>query len=109
MKYTCLNCNKVFSQKSNYDAHNNRKMPCNTTNDVKNILNNFPPNSAKFRQIPPNSAKLIQFTDILLTNKIIEPSLTYNNCHKCTFCYKTFTRKDSLIKHLNTQTHLISP
>jgi len=29
VKYTCPKCDKIFDKKSNYDAHMNKKKPCN--------------------------------------------------------------------------------
>ena len=40
-KYECTLCKRVFPQKSNFDAHLNRKTPCNSTSsplDVKQII-----------------------------------------------------------------------
>ena len=39
-KYCCLNCLKDFSQKSHYDRHKNRKIPCaNTMQTVNEMIN----------------------------------------------------------------------
>ena len=61
MKYKCNLCNKNFSQKSNYDAHKNRKYQCVVLND--DIINsaNLPPNPAN---LPPNPANLLQIPPI---------------------------------------------
>jgi hypothetical protein len=68
MKYKCLKCNKEFSQKSNYDAHNNRKIPCVDLNEVIISSANLPPNPAI---LPQNTANLTpNSTNILLTNLI---------------------------------------
>ena len=57
MKYICDTCNKVFSQKSNYDYHINRKYKCSLKEDVNNLKLNIPPSSTKtppkYHQIPP--------------------------------------------------------
>ena len=112
MKYKCFKCNKEFKQKGHYDAHNNRKIPCVVNNDIHNVNNilpqntaNLPPNSAKIpsnsAKIPPNSTILTQKLKIIASENTIEDDLNKNNSFECNFCYKVFTRKDSLNKHID--------
>ena len=36
--YKCEKCNKEFNQKCNYVSHINKKNPCISTNEEKNII-----------------------------------------------------------------------
>lgn len=38
VKYSCQRCGKGFTQKSHYDSHNKRKIPCETIIDKINII-----------------------------------------------------------------------
>ncbi len=91
VNYICPKCNKEFNKKCNYVDHTeNKKNAC----DKSDFL--VPPNSAK---PPPKSANFKpDFMDFLLK----EPEQP-NNDNKCicTYCEKSFTRIDSLKKHLN--------
>ena len=40
MIYTCEDCEKKFSQKSHYDSHKNRKIPCKKKCD-KNFITQY--------------------------------------------------------------------
>ena len=85
VNYICPTCDREFNKKSNYDKHTlTKKKPCDKSNFI------VTPKSAK---APPESANII---DILIK----EPIASNNNC-VCTYCEKTFTRIDSLKKHLN--------
>ena len=90
VNYICPKCNKVFNRKSNYDNHTlNKKNPCDKSNFI------VPPNSAK---PPPKSANFKpDFIEHLL-KETLQPN-NDNNCI-CTYCEKSFTRIDSLKKHL---------
>ena len=99
VNYTCPRCGYTINIKKKYENHLRRKKLCeNIISDdnleseylkynIKEKINeNDKLNSAKSRQIPPNSAKSRQ-----------------NQCifYECEYCEKSFTRKDSLIKHQN--------
>jgi hypothetical protein len=106
MKYICNSCNKVFTQKSNYDYHINRKYKCRSSDDTNNLINQnssiFTPNSSVFPPktsvFPPNSSKnKTNLSDLPLdANNDINNSLF---C--CQFCNKSFSRKDNLVRHEN--------
>jgi len=112
MLYECSKCYKKFNQKSHYEYHINRKYPCTPLSlPTKN-----PPNPAKSppkayqtpTKIPPNPAKIPpNLTNFQLNlsedinNKIIllEPSNIVSPL-QCKYCYKTFSRTDTLKKHI---------
>ena len=87
VNYICPKCNKIFNRKSSYDNHTlNKKKPC----DKSDFL--VPPKSAK---APPKSANFIDF--------LFKEPVQLNNDNECvcSYCEKSFTRIDSLKKHLN--------
>lgn len=91
--HICILCNKVFNRKSNYDYHvENKKKPCIPT------IKNDPPESAN------NIDMLIKDEILTKDNVLIEElkeSLVNTNNYVCVYCDKTFTRVDSLKKHVN--------
>ena len=109
--YKCINCNKEFNRKCNYDYHiENKKKPCIQTNNiVPPISSNNPPISSN--NPPISSTNLIndeQKDDIcniidLLFKKTVVNELN-NDINKnfiCIYCEKTFTRIDNLQRHQN--------
>jgi uncharacterized coiled-coil DUF342 family protein len=92
MRYTCSLCNKEFSQKSNYDAHNNKKFKCN----IKVVNKDVNDNIHNATEIPPNTTKIPPNT----TNKIISNITSEISCN---YCNKIFTRKDALTRHINNR------
>ena len=70
-EYTCERCLKVFSQKSHYNKHMNRKRPCqNTKNTLENVVERILTNT-----IEPNQPD----TPI---NEPPKVSITINKCDK---------------------------
>ena len=70
-EYTCDRCLKVFSQKSHYDKHMDRKRPCqNTNNTLENVVERILTNT-----IEPNQPDTP-------TIEPPKPSITVNNCDK---------------------------
>ena len=89
VNYICPKCNKAFNRKSNYVDHTlNKKNPCDKSNFI------VPPKPVESPPIPAN------FMEYLLK----EPEqLNKDNKYICTYCEKSFTRLDSLKKHLNSR------
>ena len=78
MKYKCDKCAKHFVQKNDFRRHQNRKKPCiESSNLTPDIL----------------QEKVIQKTNLK----------NYKNEYKCNFCFKYFTRKDNLERHLSSR------
>jgi uncharacterized Zn-finger protein len=78
-RYECKRCNKVFTKKSNYEFHINRKIPCKQIVSV-----------------------------VKIDNEIFEgPELNADNIsdlpneYVCPHCDKAFTRKDNLMTHID--------
>jgi hypothetical protein len=87
VNYICPKCNKVFNRKSSYDNHTlNKKNPCDKSNFI------VPPKPAKS---PPKTANFMEY--------LLKEPLQLNNDNNCvcSYCEKSFTRIDSLKKHLN--------
>jgi uncharacterized C2H2 Zn-finger protein len=73
VEYICNTCKKVYKHKSDYTKHLNKKIPCKEN----------PPN---IRQNPPNIRQ--------------NPPKKEEKRIMCMYCDKTFTRSDSLNKHV---------
>jgi hypothetical protein len=82
--YSCTTCNKVFTHKSKYTKHLNRKNPCKKV-ETK-ITTKITPNTTK---ITPNTTKITPKTISILKKELI-----------CNYCFTEFTRKDSLTRHI---------
>ena len=66
-EYTCERCLKVFSQKSHYDKHMNRKRPCqNTKNILENVVERILTNTIELNQ--PDTT----------VNESTQPNITLN-------------------------------
>ena len=93
--YKCINCNKEFNRKCNYDYHvENKKKPCSsTTNILPPISSDIPPISSV---LPVNELNIF---DLLFK----KPTINEDNINKhltCMYCEKVFTRVDNLQRHL---------
>ena len=107
VNYTCPRCNFTTHIKTKYTSHLRRKYICENILSDDNLESEYikyniiekmsnissakkPPKTAKIKKPPPNSAKIRQN---------LEDSS--EDSFECKYCDKIFTRKDSLIKHLN--------
>jgi hypothetical protein len=78
VSHTCVNCNKEFNRKSNYDYHvYNKKNPC--VKKINNIIIND-----DIKKIP----------EILPINEV-------QNSNQCLYCGLILSRKDHLTRHIN--------
>lgn len=104
--YICNNCKKLFLKKNHYTNHINRKNPCKTILDYKNIdtyqiTNDLTSNN----NISDN---LTHKQQLITENKQVQDknldNFRQNNIssieHNCIYCKKEFTRKYGLKKHL---------
>ena len=124
MKYSCLRCGLDFKQKCHFIDHLNRKNIClpilepMSIEEIKKYYNidlnqKLPPksteihqNSTKIHQNPPNlppniSTKIHQnppkFSES--STKIHQNPPKSGIVNECPYCYKRFTRSDSLNRH----------
>ena len=70
--YKCINCNKEFNRKCNYDYHiENKKKPCIA------IIKNDPPESAKLTpksaKLTPNTVNTLKNTELMIDLMFEEP------------------------------------
>lgn len=84
-KYECKKCNKHFKKKCHFETHLHKKFPCDK---IKKMLD---PSENVSENI--NSQELIKISQKNMDEFIDE--------NKCLYCDKIFTRKDSLIRHVN--------
>ena len=106
VNYTCPRCGYTSHIKTIYERHLSRKKICEnivSDDDLSNEYKKYnikkeiynlcsakkPPKTAKTKISPPKTAKFRQNLDFS------------NDSFKCEYCDKNFTRKDSLVKHLN--------
>lgn len=99
--HECEKCKKIFNKKSNYLTHiNNKKYPCNYNGQMHNNIHNILQDNT---QIDNDIINKI----IPIVNNVVEKrknTLVNNNIKhaiKCLHCECTFSRKDSLTRHIN--------
>ena len=87
--FTCTKCNKNFDRKFNLETHLNKKHDCSKNNIKKTEINkdfqNFP---KTFQNFPTEN----NLSNILSNSK--------NNIFSCYFCFKEYSTKGNLTKHL---------
>jgi hypothetical protein len=101
--YTCNICLKNFDKKSNYQVHIARKNKCENiiyhnkknddTNEEKVPAQNPHKTAQKLKKTAQNPHKTAQNFEQYKINEI--------NNYKCSYCNKTFVRKDSIKRHIN--------
>jgi hypothetical protein len=109
-KYICPNCNKDFKQKINFINHTEKKkIPCETNINLSidksvddkliNLLINPP---QKLHKTPQKSTKIIK-NDNYIVNEVLTTINEDKNIikkHKCSYCEKSYSRTDSLSRHV---------
>jgi hypothetical protein len=93
-KYICPNCNYDFKQKSHYIRHvENKKKPCKIKEKIQQstILHNTTDIRTEIAEFPQKNA---------IFDNIINNIDVKDNDIVCVNCKKTFTRSDTLIRHL---------
>jgi hypothetical protein len=109
--YKCNNCLYQINDKSKYTRHLNRKNPCkkvelpNTTISPQNTTIS-PQNTTISPQnttiSPQNTTISPQNTTISPENTTISPENTAKKTIKCNYCLKSYTRIDSLNRHIKS-------
>ena len=124
MKYSCLRCGLDFKQRGHLENHLNRKNICEpilepmSIDEVKNYYNinlneNLPPKSTKIHQKstkihqnPPNHPQINSTKIHQNPPKFYESSTKIHQnppksgiVYECPYCYKRFSRSDSLNRH----------
>ena len=78
VNYTCGTCNKIFTKKSTYVYHINRKNKCIPDKTLKDLSKTL-----KGSQCIPN-----------------EPTIKHNQCPNCK---KVFSKNSNLFRHMNNK------
>lgn len=63
MEYKCIQCDKIFSQKSYYNKHLKRKTPCKKSTILKNVKKDKIKNEIKTMRYIGNKTKHLKFID----------------------------------------------
>jgi hypothetical protein len=101
---SCPNCGEIFSKKSTYDYHINRKRPCVKKNNL--IISELPQTPPELLQTPPELPQNISNIELCNVTKITNDKIKIkeeNNNTKfcCSFCFQYFVKKYGLDRHLN--------
>ena len=92
--YTCENCLKEFTKKSNYLQHiENKKKPCEVKIKKTEKILDIPINFEILKNIPKNS-------EIVENNSNFNIINTEINNNICKYCLKNFSTTFNLNKHL---------
>lgn len=85
--YKCDICEKIFKQKSHFDNHKKRKIPC-----IKTVSSIVSQSISKKEQENTNNVKSVS----------LEISLTPQKPIACKYCSKQFTFRNNLYRHMQT-------
>ena len=118
MKYNCINCNKGFDKKSNYECHMRRKTPCvkiltsfNHQIIDMNVEQKYP--TPKTHQIGvlahQNNTKKVdeKLSQTHLQNKLLQNNIKLEQIKKktytCEYCNHELSRIDALTRHIQNR------
>jgi len=108
----CPKCDMIFSRKSTYDKHINKKYDCsrnkNKTDDANTLHNT---NLEQIQNIPKKSTKNPKYSEMDFENLPLKKCIDENdnengnndkksNFLSCGFCCKSYSSKSNLNKHL---------
>jgi hypothetical protein len=112
--YTCDKCNRKFNYKCDYTRHASRITSCeyNTIINKSHVCHkckkSYSSNSnlhrhiKKCKQKNTNIIKLVEYHDPSTIPKISIKSNKLVKKNVCLYCSKSYSRKDSLIRHMKT-------
>ena len=79
VKYSCVNCGKMFSQKSHFDSHNRRIKPCEN-----NVNNNKESDNKEIKDVNVNTLQF-KYIDLFAGTGAFSLVFNKNNKFKCVF------------------------
>ena len=79
VKYSCINCGKMFSQKSHFDSHNRRIKPCKN-----NVNNNKESDNKEIKDVNVNTLQF-KYIDLFAGTGAFSLVFNKNNKFKCVF------------------------
>ena len=115
--YSCPTCYKQFNRKSSFVNHTeHKKTPCSTshksaentpksTKNHRKYTENTPEISENSLKIPENTPEIYENLSTNPENSLTNPEnlLNFKNEHKCDYCYQTFSRHDTLKRHVKNR------
>ena len=101
MKYNCIICHKGFHQKSNYDAHINRKFKCKTdvNSDDNDNNNECVHNVSNVSKSGVQNVSNVSIDGVQNVSNIEKYSNNHIKTYNCLHCNKKYMSSQSLSKH----------